>query len=62
MGTISIALQTNKTLAEYRALAQTIEAYRCDGITVYNDMLYQPAWLPLFEMAKVPPSFPLVMA
>lgn len=52
MGTISIALQTNKTFAEYRALAQTIEAYRFDGITVYNDMLYQPAWLPLLEIAK----------
>ena len=23
-----------------------------DGVTVYNDMLYQPAWLPLLEIAR----------
>jgi hypothetical protein len=22
------------------------------GVTVYNDMLYQPAWLPLLEIAR----------
>ena len=33
-------------------MAQKIEALGFDGVTVYNDMLYQPAWLPLLEMAR----------
>ncbi|MGB1250587.1 MAG: LLM class flavin-dependent oxidoreductase [Candidatus Promineifilaceae bacterium] len=52
MGTITIAFQTNKPINAYAALAAQVEAYRFDGITVYNDMLYQPAWLPLFEIAR----------
>ncbi len=49
---ISIAFQTDKPLAAYGPLAETAEAYGFDGVTVYNDMLYQPAWLPLLEMAR----------
>lgn len=49
---ISIAFQTDKPLAAYGALAAQAEAYGFAGVTVYNDMLYQPAWLPLLEMAR----------
>lgn len=49
---ITIAFQTNKRLSEYGPLAQTAEAYGFSGVSVYNDMLYQPAWLPLLEMAR----------
>jgi len=49
---LSIAFQTNKPLRDYGPLAQQAEAYGFDGVTVYNDMLYQPAWLPLLEMAR----------
>lgn len=49
---VSIALQTNKPLPVYGALASAVEGYGFDGITVYNDMLYQPAWLPLLEIAR----------
>jgi len=49
--TFSIALQTNKPLAEYGNLAAQIESYGFDGVSVYNDLLYQPAWLPLLEIA-----------
>jgi 5,10-methylenetetrahydromethanopterin reductase len=49
---ISIAFQTDKPLAAYGPLAVAAEAYRLDGVTVYNDMLYQPAWLPLLEIAR----------
>lgn len=49
---ISIAFQTNKRLSEYGPLAQRAEAYGFSGVSVYNDMLYQPAWLPLLEMAR----------
>lgn len=49
---VSIAFQTDKPLTAYGALAQRAEAYGFDAITVYNDMLYQPAWLPLLEIAR----------
>ena len=50
--TITIAFQTNKPLNEYGRLAQIAEEYIFDGVTVYNDMLYQPAWLPLLEIVR----------
>ena len=40
---ISIAFQTDKPLAHYGPLAAAAEAAGFDGISVYNDMLYQPA-------------------
>jgi 5,10-methylenetetrahydromethanopterin reductase len=49
---ISLAFQTNKKLSEYGPLARASEDYGFDALSVYNDMLYQPAWLPLYEMAK----------
>ena len=49
---ISIALQTNKQISEYGALARQIENIGFDGVSVYNDLLFQPAWLPLFEIAR----------
>jgi len=49
---VTIAFQTDKPLAAYGPLAATVEAHGFDGITVYNDMLYQPAWLPLLEIAR----------
>ena len=48
---ISIAFQTDKTLTAYAELAARVEAYGFDGVTVFNDMLYQPAWPALFAMA-----------
>jgi 5,10-methylenetetrahydromethanopterin reductase len=52
MQQVTIAFQTDKPLAVYGPLAATAEQYGFDGVTVYNDLLYQPAWLPLAEMAK----------
>jgi 5,10-methylenetetrahydromethanopterin reductase len=49
---ISIAFQTNKPISAYGPLAATAEGYGFDGVSVYNDLLYQPAWLPLLEMAR----------
>ena len=49
---VSIALQTDKRLAAYGPLAALVEGYGFDGVTVYNDMLYQPAWPALFAMAQ----------
>lgn len=49
---LSVAFQTDKPLAAYGPLAVQVEAAGFDGVTVYNDMLYQPAWLPLLEIAR----------
>ena len=49
---LSIAFQTDKPLSEYRELAVAAEHWGFDVISVYNDMLYQPAWLPLMEIAR----------
>jgi len=51
MSQLSIAFQTDKPLVAYGPLARTVEEYGFDGVSVYNDMLYQPAWLPLLEIA-----------
>jgi 5,10-methylenetetrahydromethanopterin reductase len=49
---LSIAFQTDKPLSAYGPLAQQVEAYGFPLVTVYNDMLFQPAWFPLLEMAR----------
>ncbi|MFK8050571.1 MAG: LLM class flavin-dependent oxidoreductase [Halioglobus sp.] len=49
---VAISFQTDKRLSEYGALASAAENFGFDVITVYNDMLFQPAWLPLMEMAR----------
>ena len=49
---LSIAFQTDKPLAAYGPLAATAERHGFDGVSVYNDLLYQPAWLPLLEIAR----------
>src|SRR5262249_7549649 len=49
---VTIAFQTDKPLSAYGPLAAAVESYGFDGVTVYNDLLYQPAWLPLLEIAR----------
>ena len=49
---MTVAFQTDKALTAYGTLAGKAEDYGFDGVSVYNDMLYQPAWLPLLEIAK----------
>ncbi len=49
---LSISFQTNKPLQVYAELAKKAEEYCFDVITVYNDLFYQPAWLPLMEIAR----------
>lgn len=59
---VSIAFQTDKPFAAYGPLAAAAERYGFDGVTVYNDMLYQPAWLPLLEMARATEQVQLCVA
>lgn len=48
----SIALQTDQPLSAYGPLGATAERHGFDAISVYNDLLYQPAWPPLLEIAR----------
>ncbi len=49
---LSIAFQSNKRLAEYGELARLVEQYTFDTITLYEDLMFQPAWQPLHVMAQ----------
>ena len=49
---VSVAFQTDKPLSAYGPLAAAVEGYGFEGVSVYNDLLYQPAWLPLLEIAR----------
>src|SRR5215211_6285519 len=49
---VSIAFQSNKTPSEYEALALLIDGYGFDVVSVYNDLLFQPALGPLLLMAR----------
>jgi 5,10-methylenetetrahydromethanopterin reductase len=48
---VSFAFQTDHSLAAYGPLAAA-EAHGFDSVSVYNDLLYQPAWPALFEIAR----------
>ena len=48
-----IALQGDKAPAEYVALAELIDRYRFDVVSVYNDLFFQPAFGPLAVMAPL---------
>ncbi len=47
----SIAFQTNKTPAEYCALAELVNRYAFDVVSVYSDLPFQPSYGPLLLMA-----------
>jgi 5,10-methylenetetrahydromethanopterin reductase len=48
---ISIAFQTNKTPAQYIALAQLVNQYDFDTVSVYCDAPFHPSYGPLLLMA-----------
>src|SRR5258708_12598136 len=47
----SIAFQTNKTPAEYRALAEVVNRYAFDVVSVYSDLPFQTSHAALLLMA-----------
>jgi 5,10-methylenetetrahydromethanopterin reductase len=47
----SIAFQTDKTPAQYRELAQLVNRYGFDVVSVYGDAPFQPSFGPLMLMA-----------
>ena len=48
---VSIAFQTDKTAAEYIALARLVDGYNFDVVSVYCDAPYHPSYGPLLLMA-----------
>ena len=48
---LSIAFQTDKRAREYIALAQLVDQYAFDAVTVYCDAPYHPSYGPLLLMA-----------
>jgi 5,10-methylenetetrahydromethanopterin reductase len=49
---ISVAFQGDKTVAEYAALAELAEDLGFDAVSVYADLGFQPAIVPLLTMAR----------
>lgn len=49
---LSVAFQGNKTLSEYAALAARAEDFGFGTISVYNDLMFQPAMPALMAMAS----------
>ena len=49
---VGLGLQSDKTPDEYLALARLAEAGGFDVVSVYHDLLYQPAIAPLLLMAR----------
>lgn len=44
---ISIALQSDKPVSEYGALAALVEGYGFDALSIYGDLMFQPPIVPL---------------
>lgn len=53
MPSVSVALQTDKSAGEYARLAVLAEQLGFDGVSVFNDLGFQPSLFPLLEMARV---------
>ncbi len=51
-GSVSVAFQGNKTAEEYAALARLSEDLGFDGVSVYADLGFQPAIVPLLATAR----------
>jgi 5,10-methylenetetrahydromethanopterin reductase len=49
---IGIAFQSNKTPREYEELAQIVDRYPFDVVSIYNDLMNQPAIGPLMLFAR----------
>lgn len=49
---LSIAFQSNKSLDQYTDLARLVERYDFDTLTLYEDLMFQPAWQPLQVIAQ----------
>lgn len=48
---LSIALQSNKPIGDYAALARLVEGYGFDVLSIYGDLMFQPPIVPLTAAA-----------
>ena len=64
MSELALALQTNKPIGTYAALAREAESAGFDVVTTFNDLWFQPALPALLEIlfggagVKAPTNFP----
>jgi 5,10-methylenetetrahydromethanopterin reductase len=49
---LGLGLQGDKTAPEYAELGRLAERHRFDVVTVFHDLLYQPAFFPLLVLAQ----------
>ncbi len=52
MGRLGISFLADRGLADYAELGKLVESYRFETISVYDDLLYQPPWGALFQLAQ----------
>lgn len=52
MTQVSVAFQSDKRLTEYGELGALAEECSFDTVSIYNDLFFQPAWMPLMMVAQ----------
>jgi 5,10-methylenetetrahydromethanopterin reductase len=52
MSRVGISFQSDKSLARYRELADVVDRYDFETVSVYQDLFYQPPWPALFQFAE----------
>ena len=51
----AISFQSDKSIAEYRELADIVDRYDFEQVSVYQDLFFQPPWPALFQfVVEVP--------
>lgn len=53
MPSIGISFQSDKSLAQYRELAQIVDRYEFSTVSVYQDLFFQPPWPALLQFAEL---------
>jgi len=52
-GRFGISFQSDKSIAEYRHLAEIVDRYEFRTVSVYQDLFYQPPWPALLQFAEL---------
>lgn len=52
MNRFGISFQSDKSIPEYRALADAVADYPFETASIYQDLLFQPPWPGLFQFAE----------
>lgn len=52
MGRFGISFQSDKSIPEYRELADIVDRYEFETVSVYQDLFFQPPWPALLQFAE----------